>query len=399
MRILHVTYQSAPKRLAPGGGDLGMFQNLTAMAELGHEVHLAILGPREHPSAEVRARTRTVHEIAPAAPPLPLRLIERLFNPETFALRFPSARGYARAIDRLARELRPDVIWADTIFPLAFAPRTRYPVVFGNYDFLFKLKTVRRQTRARKLRRAEAMSLAHLERFELTMAREAAHVMCVSASESEFLRERAIASTYIPIVGPTIMKPEQAVDTTPRLFLFGNHNTAHAAALHEIRHQLRPALDTAGVQCEWHQVGRAPAHPDEDWKWMERTFDHVHGFVDDLSTIMRPGDLSIMPYRFDTGFRTKFAVAAGYGVASVGYVETFRCAPEFTDGVDCIAATAVDGLVRALARARTDRAWRMQLGTNARSTYERAFTFEAQIPRYAEVLGRAVVRGACKPAS
>jgi hypothetical protein len=237
------------------------------------------------------------------------------------------------------------------------------------------------------------MTVGHLERFELAMPRPTRKSFSDADTHITCAASRAIASTYIPIVGPTLAKPDGAADGAPRFFLFGNHNTAHAAALAEIRHRLWPALAAANVRCEWHQIGKPPGNRDDDWRWMERTFDHVHGFVDELATVMRPGDVSVMPYRFDTGFRTKFAVAAGYGVTSAGYIESFKCAPEFAANRDSIAEADVDGLARAFARVITDRAWRAQLGAGARATYERAFTFEAQLPRYAEVLAAAAARG------
>jgi glycosyltransferase involved in cell wall biosynthesis len=390
MKILQLSYSGTPKRNAPAGGGVGMFQNLKALVELGHEVELALIAPSEQVDAETRGLCREVHELLPREPPLWLRPLRRVLNPETFALRFPNAAGLRDAVARVADRMRPDAIWADSTFALALAPRDRYPVVFGNYDFLFRLKAVRLASRKRKLlRRPDAMTLAQLEAFELQLAREAAHVMCVSASDADFLNGQRIASTFIPIVGATIAAPTAEATDPPRFFLFGNHNTAHAAALSEIRHRVWPELARAGVKVEWHQIGKPPKHRDDDWLWMERSFDHVHGFVEDLATVFRIGDVSVVPYRHDTGFRTKFTIAAGYGVTSAGYEETFRCAPEFTNDVDCIVARGPAELAESFARIQRDRAWRSSLGNAARSLYDRVYTFEAQLPRYAAILAAA----------
>ncbi len=381
-----------------------MFQNLCALRALGHEVHLAVLGSNDPITDDVRERTATTHQISATRTPLALRPLARVLNPETFPLRFPSSTGFADAVDDLARSLKPALIWADSVWALAAAPRDRYPVVFGNYDFLFKLKTVRKSTARRleprdlldvkalraRIHRPDAMTLSTLKSLELRLAGEAAHVMCVSASESEFLQTRGIQSTTIPIVGPTIPKPTVVRDAKPRFFLFGNHNTAHASALAEIRHRLWPALEKVGGPGEWHQLGKPPKRPDQDWQWMERSFQHIHGFVDDLATVFRPGDISVVPYRHDTGFRTKFTVAAGYGVVSAGYQESFLCAPEFTPSVNCIAATTAEDLAATLRRVVDDHAWSSSLGEGARELYEKTYTFEAQLPRYAQVLDSAL---------
>jgi glycosyltransferase involved in cell wall biosynthesis len=410
MKILQISLGKPPHRLASAGGDVGMFQNFCALTELGHEVHLAVLGPRtDNLDPDVRQRAAKVHFIEPRETPALLRPVERMLNPETFSLRFPQAHGFADALAALAKETAPDLIWADSTFTLSFAPRRDYPVVFGNYDFLFKLKAVRRDTqrrvsladlrdpralRRRFVRRPDAYSMSALEKFELKITSEAAHVMCVSASEADYCRAHGIAATHIPIVGPTIPKPMLEVpDRAPRFFLFGNHNTAHAAALSEIRRSLWPALERRGVRLEWHQIGKAPGRADDDWRWMEQTFDHVHGFVADLGDVFGLGDVSVVPYRHDTGFRTKFTVAAGYGVISAGYTETYLCAPEFKPGHDCISERDAEGLAQAFARVVSDREWRKSLGLAARKLYEREFTFEAQLPRYAAIVEAATAAG------
>lgn len=407
MRILQLSYERSPKRGAATGGDLGMFQNLSALKALGHEVHLAIIAPLDPVDAEVRTMVASAHEVE-VPTPAPLRPFKRVLNPETYMLRFRDRTGHSDAIAKLARKLDVDLIWADSIFGLSYAPRAEYRTVFGHYDFLFKLKRVRRETASkfslselrdvralrRRIRRPDAMSLAALERLEWQLAGEAAHIMCVSASESEFLKSRGLDSTHIPIVGPTIPMPSASASGPPRFFLFGNHNTAHASALSEIRRKLWPALERAGGVGEWHQIGRPPKHPDEDWQWMERSFHKVHGFVEDLSNVFRVGDVSIVPYRHDTGFRTKFTVAAGHGVISAGFHETFLCAPEFTRGVDCIAEGDVNELAIRLRRLVTDHAYRMSLGTASRTLYERTYTFESQLPRYEQILSLALHRRA-----
>ncbi|HEX5058050.1 MAG TPA: hypothetical protein VFV99_01765 [Kofleriaceae bacterium] len=410
MRILQLSFGKPPHRFATVGGDVGMFQNFMALTELGHEVHVAVIGPRtDNLDSDLRKRAAKVHFIEPRETPALLRPVERVLNPETFSLRFPRAHGYADALADLAKQAAPDLIWADSTFTLAWAPRDTYPVVFGNYDFLFKLKSVRRETqrrvslrdfgdpralRRRFVRRPDAFSIAALEKFELEITSEAAHVMCVSASEAEFCRAHGISATHIPIVGPTMPSPSlELPDRPPRFFLFGTHNTAHAAALSEIRRSLWPALERAGVRLEWHQTGKAPARRDDDWRWMERTFDHVHGFVADLGDVFALGDVSVVPYRHDTGFRTKFTVAAGYGVISAGYTETYLCAPEFKPAHDCISEHDAEGLARAFTRIAQDREWRRSLGIAARKLYEREFTFEAQLPRYAAVVEAATSAG------
>ncbi len=399
MRVLQIVALGVPSRLG-GGGDLRMLQNLLSLRALGHEVHLAIVGPPGAIEDEVRATAASVHHLTPKLTPWQ-RGLARVLNPETFELRFVAGTGYANAVARLAQELKPDVIWADQLLALAASPYRSYPTIYSHHDFLFRVKKVRRAvqrrraslhdalTRLRKrIRRPEAISLAALEEYELAVTRRSAHVVCVSATEAEFLRSRGIAADYIPIVGPTIARTQTEPADRARFFFFGVHNTANTSMLAEIRHRLWPQLVKAGCVAEWHQVGRLPRRSDDDWRWMERTFDVVHGYVDDLGSVFRPGDVSIVPFTHDTGFRTKFTVTAGYGVISAGYVSTFGCAPEFTPGENCVAGADAESLVAVLCELASDRTRREKMADAARALYERTYTLEAQTPRYAEILAR-----------
>ena len=67
MRILHVC-DGLPSAHSPGGGHVFFWQNLAALSELGHEVHLVVcnaLGPVE---PDVAARVASVTYAVPIAP-------------------------------------------------------------------------------------------------------------------------------------------------------------------------------------------------------------------------------------------------------------------------------------------------------------------------------------------
>ncbi len=404
MRILQIVSTGTPSRLAKSGGDLRMFQEFLSLRALGHEVHLAVVGSPGPIEDEVRAQAASVHHLTANLTPWQ-RGLARVLHPETFELRFVAESSYATAAAQVARSVKPDVIWADCLLALAASPYRSYPVVYSHQDFMFRTKGIRRgisdrhpsnlqdvlERLRKRIRRPEAMSLRALERHELALIRRATHVVCVSASEAEDLRSRGIAADYIPIAGPTIPRSViQPPADKARFFFFGFHNTAHASMLAELRHHLWPLLANAGCVAEWHQAGRPPLRPDEDWKWMERTFDVVHGYVDDLGSLFRRGDVSVAPYSHDTGFRTKFTVTAAHGMINAGYLSTFRCAPEFTPGVDCVASADAESLAATLCELARDPRRREQLGDAARALYERAYTLEAHTPEFAEILATAV---------
>jgi hypothetical protein len=337
-------------------------------------------------------------------------LASRVFHPDTTKLRFPDAKGYQTRVRNLAQDLGSDLVWADTIFALSVAP-FELPVIYGQYDFLHKLKRVRQDTRARVtvrellratrsatalrtlLSRPDIMTLGRLREVELELCRRASHVQSVSQTEADFLNERGADATAIPIVGPTVTLPSRELKPKPAVFLFGNNNTAQSSARMHMWRELWAELSEV-ESVEWHQLGAPPERADPSWRWLEKEFDRVHGYVDDLADVLGFGDVCFVPYLHDTGYRAKFTVAAAYGTVNMGYHKTFACAPEFTPGQDCIASTDARDMADQLRRFATDVAWRTQLAEASRALYERAFTFESMLGRYESVLTAALEKHA-----
>ncbi len=408
MRIIQLSHERLPKRQARGGGELGTYQTLCALVELGHEVDLVVCGEPTEVEEAVRERVREVHWIAPSdAPSLSgAGLASRMFHPDTVKLRFPDAKGYQTRVRELSRRLGTELVWADGIFALSVAP-FELPVVYGQYDFLHKLKQVRKDTRDRidlgqilrakdrlrtirsALSRPDLMTLGQLRQLELDLCRRANHVQSVSQTEADLLRAEGARVTPIPVVGPTVPLPSRRLRSKPGVFLFGNSNTAQKSARTHLWQDLWGELSQVeGV--EWRQLGAPPSRPDPSWLWLEEAFDQVHGYVDELADVLGFGDICFVPYLHDTGYRAKFTVAAAYGTVNMGYPQTFDCAPEFIPGENCIAGADAAEMADQLRRFAGDASWRKRLAEASRALYEQAFTFEAMLGRYQSVLAAAI---------
>jgi hypothetical protein len=414
MRIIQLAYERLPKRQARGGGELGTYQTLCALTELGHEVDLVVCGKPMEVERAARERVREVHWIEPTTPPplSPAGLASRAFHPDTVKLRFPDAKGYQTRVRDLARRLGTDLVWADAIFALSVAP-FELPVVYGQYDFLHKLKEVRKDIREHidlreiaraknkvhalrsALTRPDIMTLSRLREVELDLCRRASHVQSVSQTEADFLNAQGAHATAIPVVGPTISLPNRDLKSIPEVFLLGNSNTAQKAARTHLWRELWGELSQVGG-VEWHQLGAPPERPDASWRWLEEAFDEVHGYVDDLADALGYGDICFVPYLHDTGYRAKFTVAAAYGTVNMGYHQTFACAPEFTPGEDCIAAADAREMADQLRRFASDTTWRNQLAEASRTLYEQAFTFESMLGPYQQLLDVAMKEHAAR---
>jgi glycosyltransferase involved in cell wall biosynthesis len=386
MRILQLCYNFAPRKTARSGGELRYWQNLASLVELGYQVDLVLFAANDEPQDDVRKLASSITRIDPTD-----QSISRLeswksllFDEDARLFFFPESRGYQEQVRSLVDKLSPDLIWADWIGSMNLIPY-HLPVVYSHHDFLFKIKAVRNIVHNRNVSWADGVRLKKLEALERELCKRASFIVCVSHSEHVQLSESMPNSCYIPIVGPTIEPPVNHA-AKGRIFLFGSGgNTATRFSRRHLRREIWPMLEKSKPDVEWHVVGRPEPKATDDWRWVEQNF-RLHGFVEDLAGVFQVGDASLIPYQEDTGFRTKFVTAAGYGVINIGYEQTFRCAPEFTNGEDCLVASTLSDMVATLKSYAGDAALRRRLGQASRDLYERQFSFEAQLNKYERVI-------------
>jgi glycosyltransferase involved in cell wall biosynthesis len=129
-------------------------------------------------------------------------------------------------------------------------------------------------------------------------------------------------------------------------------------------------------------VGDLTGAPDSLHADLARSGAVLTGFVRDLSQVLRPGDIHIVPWEHATGTRTRIPVILRHGQVLLSTRAAAACLPELRDGEDCV---LVDDLTEMAAQARRlteDRDERARLGRAARRAFERHFVREAVQPRF-----------------
>lgn len=388
MRILYLC-PYAPSSTATGGGPVFGWQNIAAISELGHEIHLVATTTSEIPE-DVRARVASVTHCVPIAPGWRTvdRLIARIFRSETLAFQFPDWEGISPQVEAALSRIRPDLVFADWIGSLQHLPRDfGGPTVYAHHDFIHQLLRVRARAGRLRLRRPDILSRSRLERIETSLVRRASRVISVSASDRPVFDSAGVECRYVPIVGAPIPRTERSPSPLPRAVLLGRSNTAMNATRRNLRTRIWPLLEpNLRSRIEWHQIGEIPGHPTKDWHWVAENF-VVHGFKPDLSEVLRPGDLCLVPYADDTGFRAKFVTAAAHGMVNIGYERTFECAEEFTPGYDCLAARSDEHFAALLRDWVSNPELRERMSESARLTYEERFSIASVLPSYQWALG------------
>ena len=106
------------------------------------------------------------------------------------------------------------------------------------------------------------------------------------------------------------------------------------------------------------------------------------GFVSDLAQVLRPNDIHVIPWEYETGQRTRLVQAFKYGQAVVATRKSVSCFPEAVDDHNCILVDSLEEMSHAIIRLRLDDVHRTRLGKNARATFISSFTRDSLMPRY-----------------
>jgi glycosyltransferase involved in cell wall biosynthesis len=111
------------------------------------------------------------------------------------------------------------------------------------------------------------------------------------------------------------------------------------------------------------------------------------GFVRDLSDVLRPYDIHIVPWEFDTGTRTRIPLAMSYGQVVISTRNAAACLGELVSGENCILVENVAEMVDAITMLLQNPEKRIAIGMAARQTFLGAFTIQSQMPAFEKFMG------------
>jgi glycosyltransferase involved in cell wall biosynthesis len=388
---------------ADGGGPVLMYSHLELFAHSGAAITLALLrrgygslGFERYTESdpETWARVRgwcEAHHLI-RIPKAPARDSARLKH-FLLSVRDPGSYLFgdvtpevAGGFRKLVSESGADLIWAENLFAgvLATHAQSEVPVVFSHHDRIFKLiRNWGANTESGWRRRYDSWTGDRLENRIIRRAIACASGSAVEARDLGRVNGRPVV--YLPTTYPRLPPSRTAeIPETARIVHLGGMNTvANRRGLERFLAVSWPRLRNGdGKPPELWIVGDLTGAPDSLHADLARSGAVLTGFVRDLSQVLRPGDIHIVPWEHATGTRTRIPVILRHGQVLLSTRAAAACLPELRDGEDCV---LVDDLTEMAAQARRlteDRDERARLGRAARRAFERHFVREAVQPRF-----------------
>lgn len=400
-------FQDAPLSHNYSGGASRYLNSYLGLVHLGIEVHVwRMLAKEAHEEvynfeklearqqAEIRQLAKSWQDVFYSQPLQKIDLLQTikksLLNP--IEASFYAFTSLWKALNQTIEQLKPGFIWAEHAQSAALVQKsgTKIPYVFAHHDWYYKIAYMRRQLSDRPYYLSQRFSNFALERAERQLARRASVVISGSKTEAVELK---LAGAKNVFVIPTTYPPasidlDRKEDHPFRIVHLGSLSTtanyhglmayldrAHLLLEEALDHQLQLVIvgDTSGAK---------PALLDR----LQRHRAILTGHQTNLSEVLTPFDIAIIPYGKDTGTRTKLSLLLNYAQVVVANRAAVAGSEEIQHDYNCMVLPSVEDFPQAILELAHSPEKRERLGRAARKTFEESFTLEAQLPKFKEVV-------------
>jgi hypothetical protein len=310
-----------------------------------------------------------------------------LFRPVEY--QFPETKLLLASLLTSVDSLKPDFILAEMTVAgaLVTVSGMDLPWIYGHHDWIYRDKMIRRALRVKRVTLGNRFSDYVARRAEIAVARNSTTAIAASQIEGEEMERLGVQNVHvIPTTYESV--PSPSADYIPqqpiRIVHFGNlKTTANAVGLCAYLEKVVPMLpENWGL----HIVGAADEADPALLDKLDQVGATLVGYVADLGTVLRPFDIAIIPYEHNTGVRTKLPLLFNYAQVVVATEAAVAGSLEARPGENCFVLPSLEHFPDILRQLASEPMLRNQIGLEAKRTFERTFTLEAQLPKYERVL-------------
>jgi hypothetical protein len=297
-----------------------------------------------------------------------IRYFHSFINAHTLAL-------FQKTIDKIGY----DLIWTEHAIPNYFAicSRAKAPIVYVHHDFLWKLQKLKQGVASKKKRLLTRV----LRISEISQLRKNKYI--VSGSQSEIAEIESINSRAMTALLPTTYKSlavSGIIPFTTRIVHVGNMlATANKIGLSRFLTVCWPVLCQLDDPPELWIIGKVDTgHSQEVMKLLQQPNINVLGHVEDLSTVLRPYDIHIIPYEYDTGTRTRIPLALNHQQILLSTRNGSKGMLGLQDQMNCLLVDSLEEMVSKITHILKDKMPYIKIADQGKAYFESNFTVESQ---------------------
>ena len=401
MRVLYIA-PGAPITPDYSGASIRYYQNFMALTRLYGAVDVFRVCEQSQAAKtdefeRQSSVARQVHDLARSwqdymLPPNPRQsrlehLWQSAIDPVRYEFKFTP--DVCLAIARQIKQYDPEFIWVERAeLAAALINHTPdIPWILSQHDigsYIWRIRfgshTLAQRWNQFSYRRAEARVFQ-------------AAPLIVTGSSSDAQRSNKLGAKHVEVipVAYDFILPEPAIRTSSVTPVYISHvgsleTTANRVGLDAYLRTVHPQIREAGAILQI--IGDDSRLKEPLQSLLRGANAQLKGFVPDLTQVLHPFNIAIIPYEFDSGYRTKLPLLFNHAQVVV----TTRAAVNgmWIDGLEtvCVALDRLEEFPEALLRLIGDSAERERLGRAAYAFYKAHFTLDAVMERYRTAVNR-----------
>lgn len=296
-------------------------------------------------------------------------------------------------IKKVLQEVQPDLIWAEHLISnyLVLQLAGSIPVVYSHHDFTWKINALRRKKGdwkrwilVRLMKNAEERLLGRVR-----------HLVSGSGSELQQLvcKNPALHAGYFPTTYPSV-NPVLSPAPKPNIVHLGTLlATANRIGLERFLQVCWPELAASDAHLTLSVIGKLEGEGNAGLQaLLDQPRIRCLGFVADLTSVLRPYDIHVIPYEYDTGTRTRLPVALNYNQLLIAHKNACRGIEGLKHGENCLLAESLEEMTELIREVLQGRIDYKRIADQGKQLFGEQFTVEGQKKRMESFLS-AIIEG------
>ena len=285
--------------------------------------------------------------------------------------------------------LRPDVIWVERTELAAVVMKATKSDrwILSQHDIRSHVLRIRRQ----QMSVVQRWWLSVSQRAETQVLRAAPVIVTASSTDASRSVKMGAKNIRLITMAYDQIMPEPNVPAEQDVYIahLGSLETTAnrvglEAYLQKVHPLIRSTLQKYSVPLL--VIGDASRLKEPLKSMLEEADADLKGFISDLSTVLRPFNIVILPYEHDSGYRTKLPLLFNY--AQVVVATRAAISGMQVEGLDqvCVIVEKLENFPAVLLRLIADPAERQRLGQAAYQFFEAHYTFDSTLEQYRAVV-------------
>ncbi|WP_298516009.1 glycosyltransferase [uncultured Kordia sp.] len=392
MNVLFLVNNTKISPNANGGASV-YFSHLQLLAKLKYKVHVLLVDFSDKQKAKLSSEVNSayIQEIQgfyteikhfQVAQIHPKGIVDRIKTaisaPEKFEYFFVNSAN-EKILKEYISQNDINLVWTEWRWTaiLANYSNLNVPIVYAHHDWEFKLRKLKS-----KLSFLQKFHLQQKKRVELDLVKSVSACVSASYTETQEIKDYGNSNAlYIPLTYQQVELTKSEVKTPSIVHLGGMGTTANRIGLERFLEVCWNDLKEKLPNIKLKVIGNLKYASESLKKRLEDHQIECLGFVEDLTKELKPYDIHIIPWEYNTGTRTRIPLVFNYAQVLVCTKEAASCYPEVIHDQNSILSNDLQHMTTQLVDLYNNTEKRIFIGDNARKTFVESFTAEKQLEK------------------